>query len=69
MPAPINPSRGDKHHTSKLTTVDAEQIRSLHEWKKREIDRINSIASYQALADKFGVSTACISHVVNYRTW
>lgn len=57
------------NHNAKLTHEDAEQIREIHEWKKKELERINSIASYQALSEKFGVSTTCISHVVNYRTW
>lgn len=57
------------NHNAKITHEDAEQIRELYEWKKAEIERIHSIAGNKALAEKFGVSVTCISHVVNYRTW
>jgi hypothetical protein len=57
------------NHNALLTHDDAEKIRELSEWKKAEIARIMSIAGNKALAEKFGVSPTCISHVLNYRTW
>jgi hypothetical protein len=50
----------------KLTKEDAFIIRDLHEWKKREIKRINETASAKALAVKFGVSTRAIERVLAY---
>lgn len=52
----------------KLTYEDAEQIRELIEWKKSEIDRINSIASNKALAEKFDVSCRTIENISAYKT-
>jgi hypothetical protein len=69
MAAPINPSRGRNHHTSKLTEEDAEMIRQLKEWKVSEIARINSIASNKALSQKFDVSVRTIEKVASYETW
>lgn len=57
------------NHNAKLTHEDVEQIRQLNEWKESEIARILSIAGQPAIAEKFGVSVTCISHIVNYRTW
>lgn len=54
---------------SKLTEHDVGQIRELIAWKKEELARINSIASMQALADKFGVSLVTIHKISTYRTW
>jgi hypothetical protein len=54
---------------SKLTAHDVAQIRELIEWKKEELARINSIASMQSLADKFGVSVVTIHKISSYRTW
>jgi IS30 family transposase len=48
----------------KLTKEDAELIRQLSEWKKREIERLNSIASVPALAEKFGVHHRSIERVL-----
>ncbi len=47
--------RGERLPQTKLTPDDVAMIRELHEWKQREIERINSIASHKALAEKFGV--------------
>lgn len=52
----------------KLTYEDAEQIRELIEWKKSEIERINSIASNKALAEKFDVSCRTIENISTYKT-
>ena len=57
------------NHNAKLTHEDVEQIRHLHEWKKQEIARLNSIASRRALAEKFGVGLTAIEKVVSYRSW
>ena len=54
---------------SRLTEHDVSQIRELIEWKKEELARINSIASMQSLADKFGVSVVTIHKISSYRTW
>ena len=51
---------------AKLTRQDAEHIRDLAEWKREEIARINSIASQQALAEKFGVSKRCVERVLAF---
>ncbi len=55
-------------HNQVLTRDDAENIRRLHEWKKAEIERINSIASAKALASKFGVHVRTIEKVLHYQT-
>jgi hypothetical protein len=54
------------HPNSKLTDEDVEQIRQLIDWKKEEIERINSIASYEAIAKKFDVSKRTIENIGNY---
>lgn len=54
---------------SNLTQEDVAQIRELSEWRKEEIDRINSIASPKALAEKFEVSAVTIHKISTYRTW
>jgi hypothetical protein len=54
--------------TRKLTRHDADTIRDLHEWKQKEIERINSIGSARALAEKFDVSIRAIESVLSYRT-
>lgn len=52
----------------KLTYEDAEHIRELIEWRRSEIDRINSIASNKALAEKFDVSCRTIENISAYKT-
>lgn len=52
----------------KLTRDDAETIRELHKWKLAEVERLNSIASTRALAEKFGVSVRCVERVLAYET-
>lgn len=54
---------------SRLTEADVAQIRELIAWKKEELAKLNSIASMQALADKFGVSLVTIHKISTYRTW
>ena len=54
---------------SQLTAHDVAQIRELIAWKKEELARLNSIASMQSLADKFGVSVVTIHKISTYRTW
>jgi hypothetical protein len=54
------------HPNSKLTEEDVEQIRQLIDWKKEEIERINSIASYEAIAKKFEVSKRTVENIGNY---
>lgn len=57
--------RGDRLPHTKLTPTDVSLIRELHQWRKDEIERINSIASLDALGRKFGVSARAISAVVS----
>lgn len=54
---------------SHLTQEDVAQIRELSEWRNEEIERINSIASQKALAEKFEVSVVTIHKIRTYRTW
>ena len=54
-------------HT-KLTPEDVAHIRSLSEWKRAEIERINSIASAKSLAEKFDVHPRTIKKVLAYET-
>jgi len=61
--------RGEALKQSKLTENDVRMIRELTEWKKSEIDRINSIASIEALAEKFDVHPRTIEKVQGYETW
>lgn len=51
-----------------LTAEDAEKIRQIHEWKKEEIERINQMASVEALARKYGASKRAIERVLAYET-
>jgi hypothetical protein len=57
------------NNNAKLTPEDVEHIRMIHRWKEDAIISINEIGGQRALAEKYGVSTTCISHLVNYRTW
>lgn len=59
-------SRGT--YGAKLTPEDVEHIRQLNEWKRAEIDRLNSIASAKALAEKFGVGLRSIERVLAYKS-
>lgn len=64
----VDRSRGENHPNAKLTDEDVEQIRELMDWKKQEIERLNSIASCAALAEKFGVSKRCIENISTYKS-
>lgn len=57
--------RGAQLPQTKLTPDDVAMIRELHEWKQQEIERINAVASLDALAEKFGVHRNTISRVVS----
>lgn len=61
-------ARGMRLPQTKLTPDDVEQIRQLSEWKRAEIERLNSIASAKALAEKFGVHYRTIEKVLAYET-
>jgi hypothetical protein len=50
--------RGEKHHSTKLTDVDIEKIRSLYIPRSREFSQC-------ALAKKFGVCQTHISDIIN----
>ncbi|MBA1249894.1 hypothetical protein [Pseudomonas luteola] len=60
---------GNSHHNTKLTEADVHAIRDLYEWRKAEIERINSIASAKALAEKFEVSESAVLQIVSFRRW
>ncbi|TWI45036.1 hypothetical protein IQ22_04675 [Pseudomonas duriflava] len=63
------PARGSTHYKSKLTEDDVRSIRELYEWRQAEIDRINSVASLRALAEKFDVTPKGIERIVYDQTW
>lgn len=58
-----------KPNAAKLTADDVRLIRQLHEWKEAEKKRLDSIASIQALAEKFDVSPGAVEKVLRYETW
>ncbi len=61
-------ARGLSLPHTKLTPEDVAHIRSLSEWKRAEIERLNSIASAKALAEKFGVHYRTIEKILAYET-
>jgi len=56
-------------HNAKLSDDDIRAIRVLHDWKMAEQRRLDSIASYRALAEKFGVSHKQVFKVINFITY
>jgi len=51
---------GENHHNSKLTNGDIIRIKDF-----RYIDNFTQ----QEIADEFGVSRSCISHILNGHSW
>lgn len=56
-------------HLSKLTEEDVRLMRELHAWKMAEMKRLESIASVQAIADKFEVHKNTVEKLLRYETW
>lgn len=60
---------GNTNARRRLTESDAKSIRELHAWKQGEIDRLNTIASMSALAERFGVHVRTVEKILAYETW
>jgi DNA invertase Pin-like site-specific DNA recombinase len=61
--------RGSELPQAKLTEEDIHLIREIHAQGKKEIERIRSTMSAQALAEKFEVSRHTIHRVLRYDDW
>jgi hypothetical protein len=53
-------AKGDKHHTSKLTTEDVREIRKIYSMK---------LMNQYELADSYSVTQSEISNIVNFKRW
>jgi len=60
---------GNRNARRKLTEDDVRLIRELHEYKMREVRKLNDTLSTKALAEKFDCSTRCIEAVLSRRNW
>lgn len=61
--------RGSALPHAKLTEDDVRLIRQLHEYKRREIERLNRELSAKGLAEKFGVHYRTVEKVLMGETW
>lgn len=61
--------RGVELPQSKLTDDDVRLIRQLHDFKKKEIRRLNDALSIEAIANKFGVHRRTIEKVLFFDGW
>jgi len=61
--------RGSDLPHSKLTEDDVRMIRSLHEYKKRQVEMLNETLGIKALAEKYGVHERTIEKVLSYDGW
>jgi hypothetical protein len=55
----MNPSRGEKHGMSKLTKTEVKEIRAL----------LCQKVPHRKIANRFGVSKSCITHISIGTTW
>ena len=60
--------RGQQHYRAKLTDDDVRALRQIVADRRQMAARLAALSN-RALAEKFGVTTACVERVIYGQTW
>lgn len=60
--------RGQDHYRARLTDDDVRALRQIAAERRELLDRLAAISN-RALAEKFGVTAACVERVIYGQTW